>query len=105
MSVKNSTFTGAEIHSMLVDLEDIENESPERTSGSVTVFKSTKNISKSNISIYLKTWGCSHNNSDTEYMAGLLATDGYHIILDGTFSITQIFQSTRLQYGYSIAVP
>lgn len=30
-------------------------------------------------SIYIKTWGCSHNNSDGEYMAGLLAADGYTI--------------------------
>ena len=30
-------------------------------------------------SIYIKTWGCSHNNSDGEYMAGLLATNGYTI--------------------------
>ncbi|KAJ8306384.1 hypothetical protein KUTeg_016929 [Tegillarca granosa] len=30
--------------------------------------------------IYVKTWGCSHNNSDSEYMAGQLATYGYKII-------------------------
>lgn len=30
-------------------------------------------------SIYIKTWGCSHNNSDGEYMAGLLASNGYTI--------------------------
>jgi len=30
-------------------------------------------------SIYIKTWGCSHNNSDGEYMAGLLAVNGYNI--------------------------
>ncbi|XP_013397048.1 threonylcarbamoyladenosine tRNA methylthiotransferase [Lingula anatina] len=30
-------------------------------------------------SIYLKTWGCSHNNSDSEYMAGQLAAFGYNI--------------------------
>lgn len=30
-------------------------------------------------SIYIKTWGCSHNNSDGEYMAGLLAANGYAI--------------------------
>ena len=29
--------------------------------------------------IYLKTWGCSHNNSDSEYMAGQLAAYGYKI--------------------------
>jgi len=30
-------------------------------------------------SIFIKTWGCAHNNSDGEYMAGLLAQYGYEI--------------------------
>ncbi|XP_060070385.1 threonylcarbamoyladenosine tRNA methylthiotransferase-like [Ylistrum balloti] len=30
--------------------------------------------------IYVKTWGCSHNNSDSEYMAGQLAAYGYQIV-------------------------
>jgi hypothetical protein len=30
-------------------------------------------------SIYVKTWGCSHNNSDSEYMAGQLSVAGYTI--------------------------
>ena len=29
--------------------------------------------------MYVKTWGCSHNNSDSEYMAGQLASFGYRI--------------------------
>ncbi|XP_058523472.1 threonylcarbamoyladenosine tRNA methylthiotransferase isoform X1 [Ochotona princeps] len=29
--------------------------------------------------IWIRTWGCSHNNSDGEYMAGQLAAYGYHI--------------------------
>ncbi|KAI6653167.1 Threonylcarbamoyladenosine tRNA methylthiotransferase-like [Oopsacas minuta] len=33
-------------------------------------------------SIYLKTWGCSHNHSDAEYMAGQLASYGYTITED-----------------------
>jgi threonylcarbamoyladenosine tRNA methylthiotransferase CDKAL1 len=33
-------------------------------------------------SIFVKTWGCTHNNSDSEYMAGLLGAFGYNIILD-----------------------
>ncbi|ESP05671.1 hypothetical protein LOTGIDRAFT_102163 [Lottia gigantea] len=32
-----------------------------------------------NQSIFVKTWGCSHNNSDSEYMAGQLATYGFKI--------------------------
>lgn len=30
-------------------------------------------------SIYVKTWGCTHNSSDSEYMAGQLASYGYQI--------------------------
>lgn len=29
--------------------------------------------------IYVKTWGCTHNNSDSEYMAGQLAAYGYKL--------------------------
>lgn len=29
--------------------------------------------------IYVKTWGCTHNNSDSEYMAGQLTTYGYKL--------------------------
>jgi threonylcarbamoyladenosine tRNA methylthiotransferase CDKAL1 len=30
--------------------------------------------------IYLKTWGCAHNTSDEEYMAGLLAAYGFQLV-------------------------
>lgn len=30
--------------------------------------------------IYVKTWGCAHNSSDSEYMAGQLAAKGYSIV-------------------------
>ncbi len=29
--------------------------------------------------VWVKTWGCAHNNSDSEYMAGQLAAYGYTI--------------------------
>ena len=29
--------------------------------------------------VYVKTWGCCHNSSDSEYMAGQLAAEGYTI--------------------------
>ncbi|KAI8912569.1 hypothetical protein EDD86DRAFT_188359 [Gorgonomyces haynaldii] len=32
--------------------------------------------------VFVKTWGCGHNNSDGEYMAGLLAAEGYNIVLE-----------------------
>lgn len=33
-------------------------------------------------SIYVKTWGCTHNNSDSEYMSGILAEYGYNLTAD-----------------------
>ncbi|KNE63754.1 MiaB-like tRNA modifying enzyme, archaeal-type [Allomyces macrogynus ATCC 38327] len=33
--------------------------------------------------VYVRTWGCSHNNSDSEYMAGILASHGYTIVATG----------------------
>lgn len=32
--------------------------------------------------IYVKTWGCTHNSSDTEYMAGQLVAYGYNLTGD-----------------------
>ena len=34
------------------------------------------------ITIWIKTWGCSHNISDGEYMSGLLSSYGYNIIFN-----------------------
>ena len=40
-----------------------------------------KNSSKNNnYRIYIKTFGCSHNASDSEYMAGILSSEGYEIV-------------------------
>jgi len=36
--------------------------------------------------IYIKTWGCTHNNSDSEYMAGQLAAYGYKITTSDALS-------------------
>lgn len=33
-------------------------------------------------SVFVKTWGCAHNSSDGEYMAGQLAAYGYQIVED-----------------------
>ena len=38
--------------------------------------------------VYLKTWGCSHNNSDSEYMAGQLAAYGYNIVGEETLFLS-----------------
>lgn len=32
--------------------------------------------------IYVKSWGCTHNTSDSEYMAGQLAAYGYNLTTD-----------------------
>lgn len=32
--------------------------------------------------IYIKTWGCAHNSSDSEYMAGQLSAYGYKLTDD-----------------------
>lgn len=31
-------------------------------------------------SVYVKTWGCSHNSSDSEYMSGLLSKAGFPVV-------------------------
>lgn len=32
--------------------------------------------------VFVKTWGCAHNNSDGEYMAGLLSEYGYNVVVE-----------------------
>lgn len=32
--------------------------------------------------VYVKTWGCAHNSSDSEYMAGQLSAYGYNLTDD-----------------------
>lgn len=33
--------------------------------------------------VFVQVWGCSHNTSDAEYMAGLLSSYGYQVTLGG----------------------
>ncbi|KAJ3216981.1 hypothetical protein HK099_005658 [Clydaea vesicula] len=73
-------------------MEDIENlampdEGIRDRISSITVNKkSIKKNSKVEFgekeTVWVKTWGCSHNNSDGEYMAGLLASNGYNVELE-----------------------
>ncbi|KAA0184037.1 Threonylcarbamoyladenosine tRNA methylthiotransferase [Fasciolopsis buskii] len=54
--------------------------------------------------VYVQTWGCAHNTSDSEYMAGLLAKYGYRVTLGGSFETHSepTKNSTALQkYGNS----
>ena len=42
--------------------------------------KQNDSTNKKNIRIFIKTFGCSHNASDSEYMAGILSSEGYDIV-------------------------
>ena len=70
---------------MIGDIEDSVELTQRLANDSVRIHVDKKKPSQSHPSqtaVYVKTWGCSHNNSDAEYMAGLLAAHGYQIILD-----------------------
>ncbi|KAH9516819.1 Threonylcarbamoyladenosine tRNA methylthiotransferase, partial [Dermatophagoides farinae] len=41
-----------------------------------------QNFLPAKYSIYVHTWGCTHNSSDSEYMMGILAQNGYQIVQD-----------------------
>jgi threonylcarbamoyladenosine tRNA methylthiotransferase CDKAL1 len=47
--------------------------------------------------IYVKTWGCSHNSSDGEYMAGQLAAFGYSITDDPESSDLWVLNSCTVK--------
>ena len=49
-----------------------------------TEFNSSFHPELADKKIYVKTWGCTHNSSDSEYMAGLLKHAGYELIMDDT---------------------
>ncbi|XP_014247524.1 threonylcarbamoyladenosine tRNA methylthiotransferase [Cimex lectularius] len=40
-------------------------------------FKAPKSVIPGTQTVFMKTWGCTHNSSDSEYMAGLLSAYGY----------------------------
>jgi len=42
----------------------------------------TSNFMSGQCQIYVRTWGCAHNSSDSEYMAGQLAAQGFTITQD-----------------------
>ena len=44
-----------------------------------TIDSENTNFLQGSASVYVKTWGCAHNSSDSEYMAGQLAAQGYTI--------------------------
>ncbi|CAH8862691.1 unnamed protein product [Trichobilharzia szidati] len=81
-----------------MDIEDIttEHERPENATGVLVKarFKNKKQhlyedlcLSSSvpeKYRVFVQTWGCAHNTSDSEYMTGLLAKYGYQVTLGGS---------------------
>jgi len=55
------------------------NKQDQEESKNQTVNTENANFSQGFASVYVKTWGCAHNSSDSEYMAGQLAAQGYKI--------------------------
>lgn len=87
----------------MTDIEDLKSDELERQSSSsepasvdrhVSVDKGVREEAHTTLSgsipgshtVFVKTWGCSHNVSDSEYMAGLLAKHGYHVVTDASRS-------------------
>lgn len=48
-------------------------------------------------SIYMRTWGCTHNSSDSEYMAGLLKAAGYRITTSKTAASLWVLNSCTVK--------
>lgn len=50
----------------------------------INVVKSNEGnfLGRESARVFVKTWGCAHNSSDSEYMAGQLAAQGYSITQD-----------------------
>jgi len=63
---------------MLVQPKRFTKKQAEETKEAETDRKSLANV-PGTATVYLKTWGCSHNNSDGEYMAGQLVSSGYKL--------------------------
>ncbi|XP_031784012.1 CDKAL1-like protein isoform X2 [Nasonia vitripennis] len=47
--------------------------------------------------IYIKTWGCTHNSSDSEYMAGQLSMYGYNLTEDKSIADLWILNSCTVK--------
>lgn len=54
----------------------------QETEDEIQVEKSSYSNIPGTQKIYVKTWGCAHNSSDSEYMAGQLAAFGYRLTQD-----------------------
>ncbi|KAJ3000980.1 hypothetical protein HDV02_000049 [Globomyces sp. JEL0801] len=58
-----------------------------RNANPETIQKESTSFLPGQATVFVKTWGCGHNNSDGEYMAGLLAADGYGVVLESNQSM------------------
>ncbi|CAH8576408.1 unnamed protein product [Schistosoma intercalatum] len=81
-----------------MDIEDLSAEHDRPATESSVLVKTRFRNKKQNISedlclssnlpekfhVFVQTWGCAHNTSDSEYMTGLLAKYGYQVTLDGS---------------------
>uniref|UniRef100_A0A8R1I5M8 tRNA-t(6)A37 methylthiotransferase n=1 Tax=Caenorhabditis japonica TaxID=281687 RepID=A0A8R1I5M8_CAEJA len=48
-------------------------------------------------SVWVRTWGCSHNTSDSEYMSGLLAKAGYNVVGEGNDAEVWVLNSCTVK--------
>ena len=55
--------------------DDVDNIDDGFVSGEEVTNKNEENFVPGSASVYVKTWGCAHNSSDGEYMAGQLAAE------------------------------
>lgn len=81
-----------------MDIEDLSAEHDRPQTESTVLVKTRFRNKKPNISedlclssnlpekfhVFVQTWGCAHNTSDSEYMTGLLVKYGYRVTLDGS---------------------
>ncbi|CAH8579028.1 unnamed protein product [Heterobilharzia americana] len=53
--------------------------------------------------VFVQTWGCAHNTSDSEYMTGLLAKYGYQVTLGGSQNTNGCQTDDSIDFNNSIA--
>ena len=65
---------------LLNDLNSEKNNTQKKKKKIILKNKLKKDPNKNPYKIFIKTFGCSHNASDSEYMAGILSSLGYEIV-------------------------
>lgn len=54
--------------------------------------------------VYVKSWGCAHNSSDSEYMSGLLSKAGYTLTHDEATADLLLLNSCTVKSMHSLSV-